>query len=143
MEMDVLHRFATRRVYQSDRERYAAIWVGTAKLRHKPRGKKRLEVGLSVLIAILLILACQGRHPYGFYVVLRLAATVGAVYWAMRVYQTGPRGWLWVFVAVALLLNPLLPVRMHRADWQPIDLTLGVLLLAWAAYWGARKPRAL
>jgi hypothetical protein len=106
-------------------------------------GKKRLEVGLSVLIAILLILACQGRHPYGFYVVLRLAATVGAVYWAMRVYQTGPRGWLWVFVAVALLLNPLLPVRMHRADWQPIDLTLGVLLLAWAAYWGARKPRAL
>jgi hypothetical protein len=45
--------------------------------------------------------------------------------------------------AVALLLNPILPVRMHRTDWQPIDLWLGVSLLGWAGYWTFRKPRIL
>ena len=103
--------------------------------------QRRYEVVFTALMAALLIVAAEGRHAYGFYVVLRLAATVGAVYWAIRVYHAGPRGWLWAFVAVAVLLNPVLPVRMHRADWQPIDLWLGVLLLCWTGYWVVRKHR--
>ena len=99
------------------------------------------DVALSVLVAIFLLVAAAGKHPYGFYVVLRLAATVGAVYWAVRVYQAGPRGWMWVFLGVALLLNPIFPVRMHRADWQPIDLWLGALLLCWSGYWFWRTRR--
>jgi hypothetical protein len=92
---------------------------------------------------VFLLVAAEGQHAYGFYVVLRLAATVGAVYWAVRVYHAGPRGWLWAFAAVALLLNPVLPVRMHREDWQPIDLGLGVLLLIWSGYWLVRKSHDL
>ena len=106
-------------------------------------GKRRYEVAFTVLMAVFLIGAAEGRHAFGFYVVLRLAATVGAVYWAVRVYRVGPRGWLWAFLAVALLLNPFVPVRMHRADWQPIDLWLGVLLLGWSGYWAFRKPSNL
>jgi hypothetical protein len=94
-------------------------------------------------MAVFLIVAAEGRYAYGFFVMLRLAATVGAVYWAVRVYRSGPRGWAWAFVAVAVLLNPVLPVRMHRADWQPIDLGLGVLLLGWTGYWAFRKPNTL
>jgi hypothetical protein len=89
--------------------------------------------------AILLLIAATGRHPYGFYMVLRLAVTVGAVYWAWRVYQVGLRAWSWVFAAVALLLNPFLPIRMQRTQWQPVDLWLGVLSLAWCGYWLIRK----
>jgi hypothetical protein len=101
--------------------------------------KRVLEIALTVLVAIILLVSAEGKYPYGFYMVLRTAATVGAAYWSVRVYKAGPRGWLWVFLAVALLLNPILPVRMHRADWQPIDLALGVLLLVWSGYWGLRK----
>jgi hypothetical protein len=53
-------------------------------------GQGRYEVIFTVLVAIFLIVAAKGRHAYGFYVV-RLAATVGAVYWAVRVYHAGPR----------------------------------------------------
>jgi hypothetical protein len=105
--------------------------------------KRAVEVALTVLLAIFLIVAAEGRYTYGFYVMLRLSAAVGAVYWAVRVYNAGPRGWLWAFLAVAVLLNPILPVRMHREDWQPIDLGLGVLLLAWSGYWIIRKPHDL
>ncbi len=105
--------------------------------------KRTLEIGLTVLVAILLLFAAEGKHPYGYYMVLRTAATVGWAYWAVRVYHAGPRGWMWAILAVALLLNPILSVRMHRQDWQPIDLALGLLLLVWSGYWAFRKPRSL
>jgi TPR repeat protein len=88
-----------------------------------------------MLGAVLLLVAAVGKHPYGFYMVLRLVITVGAVYWAWRVYKAGLRAWTWIFVAVALLLNPFLPIRMQRAQWQPIDLCLGILLIGWSGYW--------
>ncbi len=94
-----------------------------------------LEVVLTMLGAVLLFIAAAGKHPYGFYMVLRLVITIGAVYWAWRVYKAGPRAWTWIFVAVALLLNPFLPIRMQRAQWQPIDLCLGILLIGWSGYW--------
>jgi hypothetical protein len=97
--------------------------------------KRVWEVALTVLVAIILLAAAEGRYLYGFYMALRTAATVGGVYWAVRVYQAGPRGWMCAFLAVALLFNPILPVRMHREDWQPIDLVLGLLLLGWSGYW--------
>ena len=97
------------------------------------------EVVLTMLGAVLLLIAAAGKHSYGFYVVLRLAITVGAVYWAWRVYKVGLRAWTWIFVAVALLLNPFLPIRMHREDWQPIDLWLGIFLMGWSGYWLFRK----
>ena len=87
-----------------------------------------------MLVAILLLAAATGRHPYGFYMVLRLTTTVGAVYWAWSVYRAGLRGWAWAFAAVALMMNPFVPIRMQRAQWQPIDLCLGLLLFGWSGY---------
>jgi hypothetical protein len=98
-----------------------------------------LEVVLTMLGAVLLLIASDGTYPYGFYMVLRLVITVGAVYWAWRVYKVGLRAWTWIFVTVALLLNPFLPIRMHREDWQPIDLCLGIFLIGWSGYWLFRK----
>jgi hypothetical protein len=101
-----------------------------------------LEVALTMLGAALLLVAAVGKHPYGFYMVLRLVITVGAVYWAWRVYKAGLQPWTWAFVVVALLLNPFVPIRMQRAEWQPIDLCLGIFLIAWSGYWLFRKRKA-
>ena len=102
-------------------------------------GRRRVsEAILTMLGAAFLLIAAVGKHPYGFYMVLRLVITVGAVYWAWRVYKAGLQPWAWAFVAVALLLNPFLPIRMQRAEWQPIDLCLGVILIGWSGYWLCR-----
>jgi hypothetical protein len=103
--------------------------------------KRVWEVVLTALGAILLLIASSGRHPYGFYMILRLVTTVGAIHWAWRVYQAGLQGWSWAFAAVALLLNPFLPSKMQRTEWQPIDLWLGVVSLVWCGYWLFRKDR--
>ncbi len=89
--------------------------------------------------AVLLLIASLGTYPYGFYMVLRLVITVGAVYWAWRMYKVGQRAWTWVFGTIALLLNPFLRIRMPRTQWQPIDLYLGIFLMGWSGYWLFRK----
>ena len=98
-----------------------------------------IEVGFTVLGSFLLLIAAEGRHPYGFYMLLRLVITIGAIYWAWRVYQAGLRALTWAFAAVALLLNPFLPIRMQRTQWQPIDFWLGIAFIVWCAYWWIRE----
>lgn len=100
-----------------------------------------IEVGFTVICSALLLIAAEGRHPYGFYMLLRLLITVGAVYWAWRVHQAKMPVLSWAFAAVALLLNPFFPIRMQRAQWQPIDFWLGILLLAWSALWFIRNQK--
>jgi hypothetical protein len=119
------------------------VYAGIYNLQNEAilNGGRKSEVILTVLGAIFLLVAASGRHSYGFYMVLRLITTVGAVYWAWRVYKVGLWCWAWAFAAVALLMNPLLPIRMQRTQWQPIDLGLGILLLGWSAYWFVRKFR--
>lgn len=43
------------------------------------------------------------------------------------------------FVAIALLLNPFVPIRMQRAQWRPIDLWLGIFSIGWSGYCLFRK----
>lgn len=98
-----------------------------------------LEAVLTALVAVWLLFASRGRHAYGYYILLRLAATISAGYWAVRLYRNGQKGLPWPFVAVTVLLNPVLPIRMHRADWSRIDLWIGIPLLGWSAYWLIRS----
>ncbi len=68
--------------------------------------KRYSEFVFTLISATLLLFASTGRRPYGFYMVLRLVITVGAVYWAWRVYQVKLRAWTWAFVAIAFLSTP-------------------------------------
>jgi len=104
--------------------------------------KKRVsEASLTTLVAIWLLFAAQGRHAYGFYITMRLAVTLGALYWVVRLFRSGSKGLPWAFIAVVILLNPVLPIRMHRTEWQPIDFWLGLSLLGWAVYWFIRRTK--
>ena len=74
----------------------ASILAATGKPNGNPsqRGtimsrERIVEVVLTMLGAVLLLIAAADKHPYGFYMVLRLVITVGAVYWAWRVYKAG------------------------------------------------------
>ena len=102
-----------------------------------------LESLTTAAIAALLIFASSSVQGYGFYMLLRLATSLLSVYWAFRNYQEGEWGWSWPFIFLALLVNPFIPIRMQRADWQPIDLCFGVLLLVWSAYRCFRRPRTI
>ncbi len=68
-----------------------------------------------------LLLAAVGGWRYGFYTLLRLVVCGSAIYLAVQANKLRKSAWVWVMGGTAVLFNPLVPVRVHRSDWQVLD----------------------
>ncbi|HEY6849283.1 MAG TPA: DUF6804 family protein [Terracidiphilus sp.] len=88
---------------------------------------------LGVCVAALLV-AAFARWPYFIYVLLRVLICTAAAYLSTKRYQERRTPWVWTFGAIALLFNPVFPVRMTRSDWQVVNILAAVFLAGWAAY---------
>jgi hypothetical protein len=63
---------------------------------------------------------------------------------AFTVFQTVQNkkfGWLFVFVIVAIVLNPISPLHLKRGTWAWVDAAAAVLLLISIVVMDIRKPR--
>ena len=69
--------------------------------------------------------------PIGYYTLVRLIVTAAAAYIAWQTFmQNKQSGWVWIFVFVAILFNPLMPVYLNSKPlWIMIDLTTAGLFL--------------
>lgn len=77
-----------------------------------------LAPAIALLIAILPL-------PYGYYTLLRVGVTAAATFLAWREYEGHGRranSYVWIFGAVALLYNPILPVHLSKLIWIPLNL---------------------
>jgi len=100
----------------------------------------------SIVSILLLLLAVFGRWPYGFYTVLRFVVCGTAVYLACEAHQRASRFWPWTMGAIALLFNPVIVVRLPRADWQAVDFVVAIVFGVWVVACalhlvrGSRRP---
>ena len=68
--------------------------------------------------------------PIGFYTLLRIVVTIGAVAAIISEVDKGINSWIVVFGLIAILFNPLIPIYLGNKDaWMPIDLIAAVLFL--------------
>jgi hypothetical protein len=79
--------------------------------------------------------------PYAYYIFMRWIVCAVCVYGAWAAYQDRRHTWTWLLVAAAVLFNPIIPVRMHRADWVPFDL-IGAAILFASALTSIQRIRA-
>lgn len=80
--------------------------------------------------AILLILAIFS-WPYGYYVLLRWIVAIIAAYVAYSLSESGNQK-LWIFVGIAILFNPLVPIYSTKSFWVIADLVSAGLFLAFS-----------
>jgi hypothetical protein len=59
-------------------------------------------------------------------------------YLAVEAKRMGSPAWPWVLGGVAVLFNPIVPMRMHRSDWQIVDSFAATTLIVFATLY---KPR--
>jgi len=84
----------------------------------------------AIVSALFLVLAVLGRWPYGFYTILRFAACGSAAYTAVKANELRKLAWVWIMCSMAVLFNPLVPIRLPRSDWQAIDLAAAIVFAA-------------
>jgi uncharacterized membrane protein YesL len=80
-----------------------------------------------IVCGILLLLGIPTGWPYSYYVLLRWIVCFASIFVAYSFYKANLSGWTWVFGAIALLFNPILPFYLNKGLWVLIDLVSSVL----------------
>lgn len=78
---------------------------------------------------VLLFLALANL-PIGYYTLLRIMVTIGAVAVVITELEKGIGFWVIAFGSIAILFNPVIPIYLNdKSAWMPIDIIVGVLFL--------------
>ena len=81
---------------------------------------------ISRLIACGLLLVAIASLPYGYYWFLRIAITIIAGINAFSVFEKENKLLFIIFLAIAILFNPIIPIHLDKDTWAPIDLVSGL-----------------
>lgn len=87
-----------------------------------------------LLIACLLLLIAIAPMPYGYYQFLRIAVAIVAGMTAFSIFETNKNLSLYVFVAIAILYNPIIIIHFDKATWTPINIITALMFLIFALF---------
>lgn len=68
--------------------------------------------------------------PYGYYMLLRIAACGFFVWAAVITYEKRSQYLPWVFGLLALLFNPIIKIHLPKELWAMIDICSAIFVLA-------------
>ena len=94
----------------------------------------KTETVHSGICAVVLIIAAFTEWPYFMYVLLRVFICGSSAYIARTLYSRNHVPLTWLFGAIAVLFNPVLPVRMERSDWQATNVIAAVIFIGFSVY---------
>jgi len=90
-------------------------------------------------LAIIFLLGALADNPYGYYQFLRWLILFVGAYSAYSAYKLGRTVWAWIFGAIAILFNPIIPFYLSRDAWQIIDVVVAIIFFASLFYKYERK----
>lgn len=83
--------------------------------------KRTHERFLFVIPAIMLFGALLDSWPYGYFQILRWVTCASAVFYMFRSHEKNQSIAAYAFAGIAILFNPLLPIRLSRDIWAIAD----------------------
>jgi ABC-type Mn2+/Zn2+ transport system permease subunit len=92
------------------------------------------------IIAIFILLLSFGKWPYSYYQFLRWAILIIGAYSAYLSYEKKEMAWVWIFIMIAVLFNPIIPFYLSRNTWQYIDIIAAILFFISLYFKLKRKP---
>jgi len=94
----------------------------------KYENKQNLYRGISYFSLVLLILAMPSLLPYSFYIFLRWVICLSALLLGLGGnYRTINRHMVYVWIFIAILFNPIVPIYLSKQLWIAIDVVVAIL----------------
>lgn len=81
------------------------------------------------IIAIGLLIYAIGKHPYGYYKVIKFIVCAISCYGAYFSADLNRTGWEWIFGSIAVLFNPIIPFHLGRQTWPVVDLGVAIIFI--------------
>ncbi|MDX9697776.1 MAG: hypothetical protein RBT49_18430 [Bacteroidales bacterium] len=80
------------------------------------------------LICSGLLLISLADLPMGYYTLLRIVVSIGAIAVIIKEYEQGINFWIIIFGLILILFNPLIPIYLNEKEaWMPIDIIAAIL----------------
>ncbi|PIP65456.1 hypothetical protein COU77_00315 [Candidatus Peregrinibacteria bacterium CG10_big_fil_rev_8_21_14_0_10_49_16] len=79
------------------------------------------------ILVVLALLFAVADLPYFYYQLLRWIVCGTAAYSAYQAYEKQKTVWMWIFISLAILFNPIAPIYFTRAIWQFLDVGTAVV----------------
>lgn len=89
---------------------------------------KLTETIIKIILSIL-FLVCLLDMPYGYFQLVRFLGMVGFAILAYNNYQKY-QTWFVIWLASAVLINPILKISLGREIWNIVDVIWAILLIA-------------
>lgn len=83
---------------------------------------------IKILLAALFFL-CLLDMPYGYYQMVRFLGLVGFGYLAFRANEEGNQTEMFIFIALAVLFQPIFKIALGRTLWNIVDVVVAIGLL--------------
>ncbi|MFV0180523.1 hypothetical protein OBK28_13275 [Empedobacter falsenii] len=81
------------------------------------------------IVLSALFLLCLIDLPYGFYQFVRFIALIGFGILAYQAYQTERQKEFYVYLALAILFQPIIKIYLGRTIWNTVDIVVSIGLL--------------
>ena len=91
-----------------------------------------------LVIMAIALLGCLAPMPYGYYMLIRFAATVLFGIMAYEFFQDKQKGLYMICLILALLFQPIIKLALGRVIWNIVDVAVALFLV----YLVLRKKRA-
>lgn len=83
-----------------------------------------------LFICSALLFLAVSELPIGYYTLLRIAVTAGAVIVVFNESKNGFNFWTIAFSLIAILFNPIVPVYLNdKSLWMPVDIICGIIFI--------------
>ena len=76
----------------------------------------------SIVSSIMLLICLIDGLPYGYFNLLRLVVCGTSIFNIMQLDKDENKVLYWIFIFIAILFNPLIPIHLERDIWLGIDL---------------------
>jgi len=77
---------------------------------------------LPIYFVIVLLVLAATPLPYGFYTLIRIIVCLFMAWAAVIFFKKEVETLPWIFIALAVLFNPIIPVYLSKEIWVVIDL---------------------
>jgi hypothetical protein len=82
------------------------------------------------LICAALLLFGITNLPIGYYTLLRIVVSIGAISVVVSEFENGINFWVISFGIITIIFNPLIPVYLgEKVDWIPIDIVTAIFFI--------------
>ena len=83
-----------------------------------------------LLICAALLLLGVANLPIGYYTLLRVVVTIGALAVVVTEFENGLNFWVITFGLIAIVFNPIIPIYLNdKSVWMPIDIIGGIIFV--------------